>query len=110
MDGERIELNNGVISAVLPWFSKEATAPIRKADLPQQRIDICLMCQHCADHCENCKDWMGKRGRPKKPIDMALLREMLQLRKSNREMCAALGVGKNTLVEAKKQIMMEDKK
>lgn len=110
MSSAAVELNNGVVSAVLPWFSTDANAPIRKNAISQQRIEICLNCQHCAEHCEECREWSGKTGRPKKQIDTALLREMLTLRACNEEMCAALGVSTPTLIKAKKQIFEEDNK
>ena len=89
--------------AVLPWNSMEAESTISFDALPQQSIDICLMCQHCASHCDICYEWNTRRsGRPKKEIDYDKLREMMALKRCNKEMCAALGVSKNTLIRAKK--------
>ena len=93
--------------AVLPWFSLDA---LRENDdferLPQQRIDVCLMCQMHSSACDKC-DGRGNlkrdRGRPKKEIDTALLREMMALRRCNAEMCAALGVSKRKLAYTKTQ-------
>ena len=102
------------IGAVLPWFSIDAKSDINDWEkLPQQRIDVCLMCQHCASACDRC-DGVGNlkserkaKGRPKKEIDTELLREMMQLRKCNSQMCAALGISNRTLVRAKNRIKEE---
>ena len=91
--------------AVRPWHSPDAgDDPF--SSLPQQSIDICLMCRHCADACDSC-DGSGnvsKRGRPTKEIDTALLKEMLKLRRCNKEMCAALGVSERKLRELKNKV------
>lgn len=90
--------------ATLPWNSIDAESTLFDA-LPQQSIDICLMCQHCAAHCENCGEWnTGKLGGPRKPIDYDLLREMLSLKKCNREICSALGISKRKLQYLKKEM------
>lgn len=103
---ERNELITGAIGAVRPWNSVDAN--VKFDTLPQQRIDFCLMCQHCADACDKC-DGQGnlrntKMGRPKKEIDYDLLREMLTLKSCNAEMCKALGVGLTTLKQAKRAL------
>lgn len=90
--------------AVYPWNSLDAGEPLYN-ELPQQSIDICLMCPHHAEYCDTCSDWRtDKRGRPKAKIDYEMLREMMKLRRCNREICAALGVGKDTLIKAKKHL------
>lgn len=99
-------LTESASRAVLPWRSLDAERDKDAIDrLPQQNIEICLSCEHCASHCENCRDWQGiKSGRPRKEIDIELLREMLHLRRCNREMCAALGCSERTLQRAKKML------
>ena len=102
------------ISAVRPWFSIEAKGDVNDWErLPQQRIDVCLMCPFCAASCDRC-DGRGNvgperagRGRPRKEIDYTKLREMMQLKKRNSEMCMALGVSNRTLVTAKNRILKE---
>ena len=103
------------ISAVRPWFSIEAKTDVNDWEqLPQQRIDVCLMCPFCAETCDRC-DGRGNvsaeragRGRPRKEIDYTMLRELMALRKQNREMCAALGISNRTLVRAKNKILKEE--
>lgn len=102
--------------SVPPWRSLEAISAFKDDDpllaLPQQEIDVCLMCEHCADACDRCdgKGNLGqKRGRPAKEIDTAKLRDLLRLRVCNREMCAALGVGERTLQKYKTQFREETK-
>ena len=96
-------------NAVLPWFSLEAEPEQDDFErLPQQRIEICLMCEHCASACDKCDGdghLRNERGRPRKDIDASLLREMMHLRKCNASMCAALGISKRTLARAKNQIL-----
>lgn len=95
--------------ATLPWFSLDAGTDTEHAPydaVPQQSIDICLSCPYHADRCETCGDWNAqKRGRPKADVDLELLREMLTLKKCNRELCAIFGVSKRTLQNIKKQIV-----
>ena len=94
--------------AVLPWNSLDA---LTIEALPQQEIDICLLCTYHADACDRCdgKGNLAKDvGRPKKEIDITLLREMLKLKRCNKEMCAALHVSEATLIKAKKEIMNND--
>lgn len=94
-------------SAVYPWNSIDAGDPLYNA-LPQQNIDICLMCPHCAEHCDNCSEWNAdKRGRPKASIDYEMLREMMKLRRCNRELCAAFGVSKRTIQRIKNEMKEE---
>ena len=100
----------GAQKAVRPWNSVDAGEPIRH-ELPQQKIEICLCCPLCADSCDFCdgnRFVKQKRGRRKADVDTELLREMLVLRKCNREMCAALNVSKATLTRYKKQILKEE--
>lgn len=98
--------------AVRPWNSLDAMREIREcADVPQQEIEVCLNCPLCADACDRC-DGTGslkkaRPGRPKKDYDSALLLEMMRLKRCNAEMCAALGVGRSTLVALKKQLKGE---
>ena len=89
--------------AVLPWRSLDAESLLFEA-LPQQQIDICLMCQHSATHCDNCNDYTNQKRRPKAKIDMELLKEMLRLRQCNKEMCKALKISEPTLIKAKKEL------
>lgn len=94
-------------TAVLPWKSPDAdqNSTTEYADLPQQDIDICLMCQHCASACDKCDGKGNLRrsgGRPAISVDGDLLRRMLRLRKCNREICAALGCSTRTLIRLKK--------
>ena len=89
-----------------PWFSLDAMSdeePFEK--LPQQSIDICLMCEHCASYCDNCREWSGvKQGRPQKEIDTEKLLEMMKLKRCNKDICKALGVSERTLQRIKKAI------
>ena len=92
--------------AVLPWNSLDAENPLFET-LPQQRIDICLMCPHSASACDSCKGdgnphSKGKRGRPKAQIDSAMLKDMLKLRRCNADICRALKISENTLLKAKR--------
>jgi len=97
-------LSESAAGAVLPWNSLDAVNENYDA-LPQQSIDICLMCQHSASHCENCGDWnTRKTGRPRKEVDTELLKEMMKLKRCNKEMCAALGVNERTLQRIKKAL------
>jgi hypothetical protein len=97
-------LTMSAMGAVLPWNSLDAESELFER-LPQQRIEICLLCQHSASHCDVCGDWnAGKRGRPRKEIDRELLREAMKLRRCNKEMCQAIGVGRSTLINAKKDL------
>lgn len=90
--------------ATLPWNSIDAASAMFDA-LPQQSIDICLMCPHHAEYCDVCSDWnTEKRGRPKAKIDYEMLREMMKLRRCNREICAALGVSERTVQRLKKEL------
>ena len=96
--------------ATLPWRSIDAEQSVSFETLPQQEIDVCLMCPHRADACARCNGTgiLAERGRPKKEIDIALLREMLKLKRCNRDMCAALNVSERTLQKAKKEILKEE--
>lgn len=90
--------------ATLPWNSIDAGSAMFDA-LPQQSIDICLMCQHHAAHCDNCGEWNTvKRGVPRKDIDYDRLRELLTLKKCNREICSALGISVRKLQYLKKEL------
>ena len=98
-------LYESAAGATLPWNSIDAESAMFEA-LPQQSIDICLMCPHHASHCERCGDWRTeKRGRPRKEIDYDKLKEMLALKSRNKDMCQALGVSLTTLQEAKRIIL-----
>ena len=92
--------------AVAPWNSVDAVSETSDFErLPQQNIEVCLMCKHCAAYCDNCRDWQGiKSGRPRKEIDTELLREMMHLRKCNKECCQVLGISERTLQRAKKML------
>lgn len=93
------------IHAVRPWFSLDAVTKNDFERLPQQKIEVCLMCQHCASHCDICDEWnVGGRGRPRKEIDTVKLAEMLRLRRCNRDICTALGISERTLQRAKKTL------
>ena len=90
-------LQESAAGAVLPWNSIDAENSMFGA-LQQKSIDVCLSCRHCASHCENCGDWNTKKaGRPRREYDAEQLREMLTLRRCNKEICAALGVSERTL-------------
>ncbi len=92
--------------AIRPWDSLDAETDLFER-LPQQSIEICLLCEHSASHCEVCSDWnTDKRGRRRKEIDRELLKDMMRLRRCNKFMCAALGVSRGTVIKAKKE--MED--
>lgn len=106
-------------SACWPWSSIDAGKHDGIQTLPQQEIDICLMCPLHSETCDDCdghgnikkrnRKASGKpKGRPKAEIDTELLREMMKLKQTNKAMCAALGVGITTLQQAKKSISKED--
>lgn len=78
--------------------------------MPEQEIEICLMCSLRADDCDRCdgKGNLATRGRPRKPIDTELLREMLRLKRCNKDICTALGIGKDALIKAKKELLKEE--
>lgn len=98
-------LAESAAGAVMPWNSIDAESD-RFESLPQQSIDVCLTCQHRAEHCDNCGDWQTRRiGRPRKEIDYDALREMLTLKKVNKEICAALGISVRTLQSIKKEMI-----
>lgn len=105
-------LYDSAFGAALPWNSVDALRPVREyADVPQQEIEVCLNCPLCADACDRC-DGTGNLkkaspGRPKKEYDSALLLEMMRLKRCNAEICAALGVGRSTLVTLKKNLKGE---
>lgn len=95
-------------TAKAPWFSIDA-GERNSRDLPQQDIEVCLMCSHCADACDFCdgRGNVSKNGRPTIKVDTELLREMLKLKRTNAEMCAALKISKNTLIKNKKMLKEE---
>ena len=95
--------------AVLPWNSIDAATALET--LPQQEIDVCLACPHRADACDKCNgngELSKNVGRPQKEIDLALLREMLKLKRCNTEMCAALNISIGTLMREKRKILKEE--
>ena len=96
--------------ACLPWNSTDAGKPVRFEQLPQQNIDLCLMCPLHAGSCDSCDGHMNVKaiGRPKVEVDTQLLREMMKLKRTNAAMCAALGISKTTLVKLKKELLKED--
>lgn len=113
-----IQMERRAISAVRPWSSIDAESGtvFDRAMLPQpdeQEVRVCLMCEHCADACDIC-DGLGnltqkrRAGRQPLDIDLDLLRDMMRLRRCNREMCAALGVGDTTLRRYKKKVNEEE--
>ena len=95
--------------AVWPWNSIDAGEPLLDA-LPQQEIEVCLMCEYCADACDHCdgKGNLTSRGRPPASYDAAQLLEMMRLKRCNKDMCAALGISRKTLLKAKKAIKEEN--
>lgn len=98
-------LYESAAGAVLPWRSIDAASDQFDA-LPQQSINVCLNCPHAASRCDNCGDWNTKKiGRPRKDIDMELFREMLRLKRCNREICKALGVSERTVQHMKKSLV-----
>lgn len=104
-----LSLYESAQGAVMPWNSLDALTALET--LPQQDIDICLMCPHHADACDNCDGTGGLsdgKGRPTKDIDLALLREMLRLKRCNAEMCAALNISIGTLKREKRKILKEE--
>ena len=97
-------LYESAAGACLPWKSIDAVSEEFDA-LPQQSIDVCLMCSHSASHCDNCGEWNTKKtGRPRKDIDTELFREMLHLKRCNKEICKALRVSERTVQRLKKTI------
>lgn len=102
-------LYESAAGATLPWKSIDAGSPLIDS-LPQQQIDICLMCPHHADACDACRGdgKPRKTGRPKVEYDRVLLLEMLRLKRCNADMCAALGISESTLTRAKRKILKEE--
>ena len=100
-------LYDQAMSATRPWFSLDAgRGPGRtRQELPQQEIEICLMCPHSADSCGRC-DGKGHLKTDKRcaVIDHDKLRDMMRLKRSNDDMCAALGISENTLIKYKKRL------
>lgn len=103
---------DGGISAVLPWFSIDAVVDTDTHFPTREEVEICFNCRYrpeCCDYCDghgNIRD-VKTVGRPKAQIDMAYLRGMMLLGRTNAEMCAALHISKNTLLKAKKEILKE---
>lgn len=88
--------------ATLPWNSMDAQRPIVDA-LAQQYVDTCLMCPYGAECCDFCSgNGQPRKGRPKKEVDIDLLRELVALQKRTAEICAALGVSERTVRNLKK--------
>lgn len=105
-------LEESAMGAVLPWNSLYREDRRSYETLPQQEIDICLLCPLHATSCDKCD---GERnvttiGRPKANLDTELLRNMMRLRRTNKEMCAALNISEPTLIKAKKKILQEESK
>ena len=103
-------LYESVLGATLPWNSLDAQRKARIDVLPEQDIEICLSCRLRAEDCDRCdgKGNLATRGRPRKEIDTELLREMLRLKRCRKDICAALGIGKDTLNKAKKELLKEE--
>ena len=104
-----LTLYESAVRAVAPWNSVDAVSETSDFErLPQQKIDFCLICPLCASDCDKCDGSRNLKrrnsGRPAKEIDSEMLREMLRLRRTNREMCAAFGVGRTRLIEEKKKL------
>ncbi len=100
-------LYESAAGAVLPWNSIDAGEPLFDA-LPQQEIEICLTCSFCAASCDQCDgkgNLRAKQGRPKAQIDTEALREMLRLKRCNKEICAALNISKRTLARVKNNLL-----
>lgn len=102
-----IVMTEAVISAVRPWNGPDALSG-SVCDLPfpsAQEAEVCLCCTLCADACDRCDGHgnLAQRGRPKVTVDTGRLKELLQLKLKNREMCAALGVSKGTLARILKE-------
>lgn len=93
--------------AVWPWNGIDAGNKLPDT-LPQQEIDVCLCCPLCVESCDRCSgDRQLRRatgGHPRTDIDIDLLRDMMRLRKTNAEMCAALGIGLTKLQNEKKKL------
>lgn len=94
------EVHALIIHAVAPWESEDAKAvearPI-ETHSTQEQID------YCVNHCPyaKCIDCMGggkseKKGRPRQ-YSQQILRELMTLKRTNAEMCAALGCSERTL-------------
>ena len=102
-------LESIMASAVAPWNSVDSVT-ITFYVTPQEEIDRCLSCPHCASSCDRCDGSgnlcipKGSVVRRKSEIDMAALRNMLAENRCNREMCAALGISVSTLNRTKKRL------
>ncbi len=103
-----MNLYESALRAKVPWRDANVRSDYHFDNLPQQDIDICLTCPLHADSCDICDGrrnlTSGKRGREKREVDYKLLREMMRLKKCNREMCNALGVSKSTLARIKREL------
>lgn len=95
-------LAESAAGATLPWNSIDADSAMFDA-LPQQSIDICLMCEHSSAYCDMCSEWNTKKvGKPRKEIDRDLFLEMVRLKRCNNEICNALGISIRTVQRLKK--------
>lgn len=107
-------LRESALSAVRPWRSIDAEPEWAGFEtIPQQKIDVCLMCSYCADACDVCDGdgnlkKVNRRGRPRKEIDAELLREMLKLRRCRKDMCRALGISDKTLQREMERFIKEE--
>lgn len=104
---------NYFISAVKPWQSPDAGVKIERWGTDTQaQIDFCL--EHCPYADGECADCLasGKGKGSKKPAhrpskyDPDELRELLRLKKTDKEICDHLGVTARTIRNYKKKLAM----
>ncbi len=98
-----------VVCAYLPWNSPYAETEAETdcyVEL-QENINYCLNCPYSAAVCDNC-DGKGHltvgKGRPKKKINYARLRQLLAEQKTATDICAEFGISARTLTNYKRQI------
>lgn len=97
-----------IICAYVPWNSPYAEIDTDYHAELQENINYCLNCPHSAAFCDKC-DGKGnlaaaQKGRPKKKIDFARLRQLLAEQKTATDICAEFGISARTLTNYKRQI------
>jgi hypothetical protein len=113
MTAEQRVLVHSALKATTPWYDMSLEKPPERKnymDIPQQQIDFCLSCTLNANACERCNGngKVNKRGGPRVNVDLEELKEALQLKKTNRELCLQFGMSEPTLCKLKKKIKEEN--
>lgn len=105
-------LYQSAAGAVRPWNGIDAKTPVMRFQrLPQQDIDVCLKCRYATPECDRCDgkgNLSNRPGHPRAEIDTDKLRELMRLKRCNRECCAVLGVSATTVKKYKRMILKEE--